>query len=404
MSDFAQTGTITTLHRLRPRAVEEIEAELHGFADHNTMALVLPSLFSELEGDALPRIIEELKHATYIDEIVVGLDQADEEQFRHALAFFSGLPLRKHILWHDGPNLRALDAELAAEGLAPTQPGKGRNAWYCFGYLLARDRHDVVALHDCDILTYSRDMPARLFYPVANPGMDFRFCKGFYSRINGDRLSGRVTRLFVAPLIRALKKMLGNLDYLEYLDSFRYPLSGEFSFKLDEMRLLRIPSDWGLEVGVLSEVYRNINLRHVCQVDIADVYDHKHQELSAGDRSRGLSRMSVEIAKSVYRKLATEGVPMSNSFFRTLKATYFRAALDMLEQYRYDAAINGLELDCHAEENTIEMYLESIISAGEQFLANPLEKPFIPNWQRVFSAVPDFGERIIAAVEKDNRV
>jgi glucosyl-3-phosphoglycerate synthase len=403
MSDFAQTGTITTLHRLRPRAVEEIEEELQGFADQNTMALVLPSLFSELEGDALPRIIEELKHATYIDEIVVGLDQADEEQFRHALAFFSGLPQRKHVLWHDGPNLRALDAELAAEGLAPTQPGKGRNAWYCFGYLLARGRHDVVALHDCDILTYSRDMPARLFYPVANPGMGFRFCKGFYSRINGDRLSGRVTRLFVAPLIRALKKMLGNLDYLEYLDSFRYPLSGEFSFKLDEMRLLRIPSDWGLEVGVLSEVYRNINLRHVCQVDIADVYDHKHQELSSGDRSRGLSRMSVEIAKSVYRKLATEGVPMSNSFFRTLKATYFRAALDMLEQYRYDAAINGLELDCHAEENTIEMYLESIISAGEQFLANPLEKPFIPNWQRVFSALPDLGERIIEAVEKDNR-
>jgi len=402
MSDFAQTGTITTLHRLRPRAVEEIEEELRGFADHNTMALVLPSLFSELEGDALPHIIDELSHATYIDEIVVGLDQADEGQFRHALAFFSGLPQRKHILWQDGPNLRALDAELAAEGLAPTQPGKGRNAWYCFGYLLARDRHDVVALHDCDILTYSRDMPARLFYPVANPGMDFRFCKGFYSRINGDRLSGRVTRLFVAPLIRALKKMLGNLHYLEYLDSFRYPLSGEFSFKLDEMRLLRIPSDWGLEVGVLSEVYRNINLRHVCQVDIADVYDHKHQELSAGDRSRGLSRMSVEIAKSVYRKLATEGVPMSNSFFRTLKATYFRAALDMLEQYRYDAAINGLELDCHAEENTIEMYLESIISAGEQFLTNPLEKPFIPNWQRVFSAMPDFGERIIAAVEQDN--
>ena len=71
-------------------------------------------------------------------------------------------------------NFPELRAELEAEGLAPSQPGKGRNAWYCFGYLLSQDRHDVVALHDCDILTYTRDMPARLFYPVANPDLDFR--------------------------------------------------------------------------------------------------------------------------------------------------------------------------------------------------------------------------------------
>lgn len=404
MSDFAQTGSITTLHRLRPRPVEEIEAELAGFSLHKPMALVLPSLYSELEGEALPRIVDELQQATYIDEIVIGLDQADQSQFERALEFFSVLPQKKRILWQDGPRLRSLDAELEAEGLAPSQPGKGRNAWYCFGYLLAQDRHDVVALHDCDILTYTRDMPARLFYPVANPDLDFRFCKGFYSRIDGNRLSGRVTRLFVAPLIRALKKMLGSMDYLEFLDSFRYPLSGEFSFKLDEMRLLRIPSDWGLEVGVLSEVYRNTNLRHVCQVDIADVYDHKHQELSAEDKTRGLSRMSVEIAKSLYRKLATEGVEISTEFFRTLKASYFRIALDMLEQYRYDAAINGLVLDCHAEEKTVEVFLESIIKAGEQYLTNPLEVPFIPNWQRVFSARSNFGERMIEAIELDNRV
>ena len=402
MSDFIQAGEMATLHRLRRRPLVELEGELRTFAVQRPMALVLPSLFSELEGPALPAIVEQLRHADYIGEIVIGLDRADAGQFEHARAFFSPLPQRTRILWHDGPRLRALDEALAAEGLAPGQRGKGANAWYCFGYLLARNTHEAVALHDCDILTYDRELPARLFYPVARPDFDFRFCKGYYSRIAGTRLSGRVTRLFLMPLIRALRKMVGALDYLQYLDSFRYPLSGEFSFRLEEMRLLRIPSDWGLEVGVLSEVYRNIKLRHVCQVDIADEYDHKHQEVSAEDRTRGLSRMSVEIAKSIYRKLATEGVVLSAEFFRTLKATYFRTALDMLEQYRYDAAINGLQFDCHAEEQNIEVFLESIIVAGEQFLTNPLEVPFIPNWQRVFSAQPDLGERLLAAVEADN--
>jgi len=62
-------------------------------------------------------------------------------------------------------------------------------------------------------------------------------------------LSGRVTRLFVQPMLLALKKVLGNIDYLEFLDAFRYPLSGEFSMSNDMLSSMRIPSDWGLEIG-----------------------------------------------------------------------------------------------------------------------------------------------------------
>jgi glucosyl-3-phosphoglycerate synthase len=210
-----------------------------------------------------------------------------------------------------------------------------------------------------------------------------------------------VTRLFVAPLLKALRKILGANEYIEFLASFRYPLSGEFAMRTDLAHQIRVPDDWGLEIGVLSEVYRNLSTRQVCQVDIADAYDHKHQDLSAGDPNAGLARMGQEIAKALYRKLATEGVILSAEFFRTLKATYFRIALDMLTQYRQDAAINGLQLDCHAEEVAIETFTQSIIVAGDRFLANPLEVPFIPNWTRVFSAVPDFAERMIAAVEAD---
>jgi glucosyl-3-phosphoglycerate synthase len=233
---------------------------------------------------------------------------------------------------------------------------------------------------------------------VANPAFSFDFCKGYYSRINGDKLSGRATRLLVTPLLRALKKVVGQMDYLDFMDSFRYPLSGEFSLSRNFVKILRIPSDWGLEVGVLSEVYRTLSRNSVCQVDIADQYDHKHQELSEDDASKGLSRMSVEIAKSLYRKLATEGVTLSSEDFRSIKAAYYRIALDSTEQYFYDAKINGLEYDRHTEEGSIELFAQSVMSAGEIFLSNPMESPFIPNWNRVHDAFPDICQRLLQAV------
>ena len=399
--DFFQNGSITTLHKLCRRPIEEIEAELRLFAVERPMALILPSLYSELQGPALSRIVDELRHATYIGDIIVGLDQANGEQYEHAKAFFSELPQNVHILWNDGPWLREIDAELQSLDLAPTQPGKGRNVWYCLGYALALEHCEAIALHDCDILTYDRSLPARLFYPVANPGFSFEFCKGYYSRINGDRLSGRASRLFVTPLLRALKKVVGPLDYLEFMDSFRYVLSGEFSLSRDFVKILRIPSDWGLEVGVLSEVYRTLSRNSVCQVDIADQYDHKHQELSEDDATTGLARMSIEIAKSLYRKLATEGVTLSPEHFRSIKAAYYRVALDATEQYYYDAKINGLKYDRHQEEICIESFARSVVSAGETFLSNPMESPFIPNWNRVHDACPDICQRLLSAASTD---
>ena len=121
------------------------------------------------------------------------------------------------------------------------------------------------------------------------------------------------------------------MDYLDYMDSFRYPLAGEFSFRRDVLNDIRIPSDWSLEVGILSEMYRNYANNRLCQVDIADNYDHKHQSLSVNDESKGLSKMSIDIAKGLFRKLATQGVIFSQETFRSIKATYYRKALDVIE-------------------------------------------------------------------------
>ncbi|WP_027852301.1 glycosyl transferase [Marinobacterium litorale] len=403
MGDFYQNGVITTLHNLCDRPLGEMESELTRYGKQRPMSLVLPSLYSELEGPALPKILDDLCKVPYLNEIVIGLDRADEAQYRSALSFFNRLPQHHRVLWNDGPRLREIDRCLSELDLAPREPGKGRNVWYCLGYVLATGRAESVALHDCDILTYDRGLLARLIYPVANPSFNYEFCKGYYARVADGRINGRVSRLLVTPLIRALKKVFGPTEYLEFMDSFRYPLAGEFSFRRDVINDIRIPSDWGLEVGMLSEMNRNYSHNRICQVDIAQTYDHKHQPMSAENAEAGLSKMSIDISKSMFRKLATQGVVFNQELFRTLKATYFRIALDFVETYRNDALINGLEFDIHNEELAVEMFARNVMRAGEDFLSKPMETPFIPSWNRVSSAVPDIFERLIEAVEADTQ-
>ncbi|MGB3623562.1 glycosyl transferase [Ketobacter sp. MCCC 1A13808] len=403
MGDFYQNGIITTLHNLRSRTLEDLERELIEFSKVRPMSLVLPSLYSELEAPALKHIVEELKQVPYLAEIVIGLDRADQDQYATALKYFDELPQHHRVLWNDGPRLMALDDELKEHGLAPREMGKGRNVWYCFGYVLASGKSESVALHDCDILTYQRDLVGRLIYPVANPNFNYMFCKGYYARVAKSKLNGRVSRLLVTPLIRALKKVCGPSDFLDYLDSYRYPLAGEFSFRTDVISDLRIPSDWGLEMGVLSEMKRNYATNRLCQVDIADTYDHKHQDLSPEDAAQGLSKMSTDICKALFRKLATNGEVFSTEKFRTIKATYYRIALDFIESYQNDAIVNGLKFDRHSEEQAVELFAQNLMVAGAYFLDNPMDTPFIPSWNRVISAIPDVMERLKDAVEQDTR-
>ena len=403
MGDFSQNGIVSTLHDFKTKSTDEIEKELLEFSKERKMELILPCLYSELEGEALPKIVSEISKTKYLNHIIIGLDKANETQAKDAWKFFKKLKTDFTILWNDGPKLKKLDEEVKNKNLAPNQPGKGRNVWYCIGMSIARDTARSVALHDCDIKTYDRRMLAKLFYPVVNPVFNFEFCKGYYPRIANKKMNGRVARLLVAPLLIALEKTIGNSGYLQFMKSFKYPLSGEFSFRRNVLPELRISSDWGIEVGVLSEMQRNFSPNNICQVDLADAYDHKHQDLSLNDETKGLSKMSIDIIKTFIKKLATQGNSFSRETFRSLKATYYRSALDMIDIYRSDATMNGLKFDSHTEEEAVELFAINIMKAGDDFYVNPMDTPFIPTWSRVKSAIPDFLTKLKKAVSEDNK-
>jgi glucosyl-3-phosphoglycerate synthase len=379
-----------------------LENDLAEFNKHRPLALVLPTTPKELDSAALRGILDVLKDLAYLNEIVVTLGRTDDPaHFRQVRRLLEPLPQPNKIVWASGPRFLELYKLLEVNDLSAGEDGKGRSAWTAYGYILAREESKVIALHDCDIVNYSREMLARLFYPVASPHIDYAFCKGYYARVT-DRMHGRVTRLFVTPFVRSLIKLFGYLPFLVYLDSFRYALAGEFSMISDLARINRIPGDWGLEVETLAEVYRNYSLRRICQAEICDTYEHKHQPLSAEDPRTGLMKMAVDIAKSIFRNLAVESIILSESALRTLVVNYQRTAKDTVNRYSDDAAYNGLAFDYHLETTIVEAFTRAVQIAGKETMEDPLYSPLIPSWNRVTSAIPGFLDELRIAVDADN--
>jgi glucosyl-3-phosphoglycerate synthase len=402
MADFFQNGVVTTLHNLQADCACRLEPQLIDFSERTPVALVLPALYQEFETPAMSRIVEELSRVRYVRRIVLALGQATDLQYLHARSFFRRLRMPVTVVQVDHPRVLAMLDVLREAGLDPGPPGKGRACWLASGYLHAKSDCDVIALHDCDIKTYSRGMLARLCYPMMHPKLDFEFCKGFYAR-RSERLHGRVTRLFVTPLVRAMQTVAPGARFLPFADSFRYALAGEFAMRASLARKCRVPSDWGLEVGVLGEVFRHCSMDRVCQIDLAENYDHKHQALSSENPARGLRKMTTDIAAAFFRVLAGEGEVLGADQLRTLQITYSRIAEDMITRYEADALVNGLEFDRHAEELAADAFRVSLSDAAAQFVEEPFGCARIPSWASVQSAMPDFLPALERVIEDTDR-
>jgi len=400
MSDFHQSGTITTLHRLGSRNPDEMEREIRDFSRRRPVALILPALYSELKGNALSKILEEIKKIPYLHEVVVTLGPTTEKEFAFARNYFGVLPQKTVLVWNNGPGITGLYNRLKEAGLSAGPDGKGRSVWMALGYLLAGRGAQVIALHDCDILTYTRELLDRLVYPVVCEDMGYQFCKGYYARFS-DKLHGRVTRLYITPLIQAFIKKVGNLKNLAYLHSFRYPLAGEFCMNDKIAWDLKFPSDWGLEIGVLAGIFKRVPLNKICQSELCDRYDHKHQPLSTTPQ-KGLFKMTFDIAGTFYRILSDEGISLSGEFFDTLSEIYARHARDAITQFYHESLINGLRFDREEEKEKTTLFKRAIRDAGKVYLENPLETQFIPAWSRVNTMLPTFMTDLKTTIEKDN--
>ena len=419
MADFHQEGIITTLHALykafdHKSYLEGLESKLEEYSRHVSICLLLPCLYSELQNPpVLDRIVDEIKKVRYLKRVVIALGGAREEpQFLEARNYFRILQTPERdvtVVWVEGPRIQKIFEEIRNKEIPTGIQGKGQSVWITMGYVFAQEDCDVIALHDCDIVTYDRMLLGRLIEPTANPHNDFEFCKGYYARISPTEraMKGRVTRLFVTPFVDAMMSIMHDRDlhelecFFAYHRTYNYPLAGEFSFTARLARGINIAYDWGLEVSTLSEVYQRVIPRKIAQIDLIPNYEHKHQALSVEDAKKGLHKMVVDITKFYLNYMRSHGIPLDDAFVDMIRNTYYQKVLMFIKNYSDDAEVNGLVFDRYQEERTASHFRDFIWSAWQE-CKEQTEGTLIPSWNRVLYSIPDIYAKLLKAVEQDN--
>jgi len=375
---------IATMHALCVNNKNLIKAVNDAVIDR-PVSIVMPMLYREIKNDALENIVKGLNKCTYISEVVIPLAAKNEKEFLHVKRFFRNLEIPKLIMWCNGPKIDKLLNELKPQGINVIKyRGKGRDVWLALG--IASIRSYAIALHDADVLSYDATLPTRLLYPIIEPKLDFKFNKGYYARVNLEKriIYGRVFRLFLHPLLRSFVDLIGSEpDFVRYLRSFRYPISGEFALTSDLARDVDIPSDWGIEIGIMAEMY------------------HKHQRM--GSTEQGLMKMTGDILKTLLRVLIEEDhIEISRESLISLRVLYQRHAQDCIRKYHADALFNNLQYDRHGEETTVEKFSRQIMNAGVGYMRKPVGTR-MPDWLRTISARKKVREELLEIVIEDNK-
>lgn len=395
--DFKQKSLVTTLHDFG-RELNWQKEELE--SSNRTCSLILPMLYSELKKPALKNIVQHLNSCGYLDQVVISLKANGSDEYVNTVKFFKKLKVPHIILWNGSKNVARILESLNREDINILNlEGKGRDMWLALG--VASLDTFAIALTDADVVTFTDEMPTRLLFPIVSPNLGFFFNKSYYTRIEFNELQmyGRVFRLFVTPLIDSLKRKIKQRSpFLEYLDSFKYALSGEFALTSDLALNTRVPGDWGVEISILTEVFRNASLKRICQTDLG-FHDHKHRRI--GDRKTGLVKMAGDIEKSLLRALVEmEGVDVSTAFLQSLQVLYRRLGQDYIHSYGSDSFFNGLVYDRNKEEKVLDVFSDIILSAGQEYLKKPFGM-LIPSWARINSALPNLRHDMKEAAEKD---
>ncbi|MHC3437329.1 glycosyltransferase family protein [Natrialbaceae archaeon A-gly3] len=335
-------------------------------------AVVVPMTDREHASLAAERVLTELEAVDPAAVLVPVRAPAERiEPFREWLESFS-LPIR--VLWCNAPAVKDL---LAEAGLA-NGFGKGRDVWLALGP--AAEAADYVVVHDADTKGYDADHVARLLEPLSQ-GYDFS--KGYYARVENDRLYGRLCRLFYEPLLRTLEDAHDE-PIVPYLGAFRYALAGEFAFTADLARQVRAPPAWGLEVAVLGDAFAHAGVSGTAQVDLGR-HEHDHRSV-AGET--GLEGMSQEVADALFCVLEEDGVTPD---YETLPDRYREEGRRLVEAYRADAAFNGLEYDASAEREQVDRYAAAIAAPDPDHRLPPwTDAPFSPE-EVIAAATPWLG-------------
>ena len=378
MADFQQQGPITTLHRLNTDRSEEALTYFAQPDVGNGVALILPCLISEFDGSALPKIVQHLSELEWLGRVIVGVDGADSNSFEAAQSLFSRLPQPTTVVWNDSGDMKEFDRKV---GIGPGT-GKGRNLWRCVGVANGFSQIDTVVVHDADISTYKASFVARLAHPIVDERLGFDFVKGFYPRLDEAGLNGRVTRLLVWPLLASLVSLAPENVRLRYLESFRYPLAGEFASRISVANSIAMPEHWGVDIALLTAA-QSLGAA-VAQTDLTDRYDHKHQLLSVDDANLGLHHMARDVISTLLSVAGLDEVD-ADIFDESLRHA--------VSAHRANSISNGIPVNEPEEVAAVALFSKLV---RETKSALP---PELPSWDQLRLEFPGCVQDLASLVE-----
>lgn len=276
-----------------------------------TISLALPALNEE---ETVGKVISTIKKAMMeevplLDEIVL-IDSNSTDRTRE-IAKELGVPVYIH-------------QELLPEYGA--RAGKGEALWKS----LFVTKGDILIWIDSDIVNIHPRFVSGVLGPMLfNPNI--QFVKGFYQRPlkTGRKIQstggGRVTELTARPLF--------NLFYPE-LSGVIQPLSGEYGGRRAALEQLTFYSGYGVETGLLIDVFEKYGLHSIAQVDLLERIHH-NQTLQA------LSKMSFVIMQTMLSKLERrfsrpilEEINKSMKLIEYVDGAYYLDVQELVEQER----------------------------------------------------------------------
>lgn len=403
MPDFYQHPRVPTLHHLAVTNTGEREAEIVSWTRDRPVALLLPALHTEFERPVLPKILSTVARIPFVSQVVLSVNGMDVAGLKQARAMCRQKLADKPfiILWNDGPDSLALRKDLEKSGCPPVRAGKGSNVWIGLLWLLAAGFKGIVVGHDADITNYGRELIVKLAYPLAHPSMPYRFAKGYYGRVSG-RLYGRVTRLLVFPLVQAFIETLGAKPLLQHLDSFRYPLAGEFAGGIDTLGCFSLPPGWGIEIAMLCDAHRQLRPAEICQVDIGANFEHRHRRIDDDDPGdsgpdSSLLAAATEVARCLFAEVLRDAESRAGkSLLELVRDRYKPRATEWVDRYEHVALINGLEFHRAGELYAVEVFHDALRAIIRDWRDDAACHPLLPPPAEILSARPDLVDVIKA--------
>jgi glucosyl-3-phosphoglycerate synthase len=269
------------------------------------VSVVLPALNEEATvGRIAARIRRELvDRAGLIDELVVMDSGSTDRTIEVAKDAGAVVVRREDVLGH-----------------LPVRPGKGEVLWRS----LAATTGDVVVFVDSDLRDFSSAFVTGPLGPLlTDPSV--QFVKATYDRplqageVEASAGGGRVTELVARPLLA--------LHWPE-LAGFVQPLSGEYAGRRPLLESLPFPCGYGVEFGLLVDIYRSVGLDAMAQVDLTR-RKHRNSDLHK------LGQMAAEILQVAEARLGRAvSTPVEITQFVRAGADYRMIDTDMTELER----------------------------------------------------------------------